>query len=69
MEVLNQQDNPISGLYATGDATGGWESDTYNVHLSGSGLGFALNSGRIAAERAARYISQTEHKNSLRLNC
>jgi fumarate reductase flavoprotein subunit len=58
MEVLNQQDNPIPGLYAGGDATGGWESDTYNVHLSGSGLGFALNSGRIAGENAALYVTR-----------
>lgn len=55
MEVLDKQDNPISGLYAAGDTTGGWESYTYNVHLSGSGLGFALNSGRIAGENAVRY--------------
>jgi fumarate reductase flavoprotein subunit len=55
MEVLNLQDDPILGLYAGGDTTGGWESDTYNVHLTGSGLGFALNSGRIAGENAAEY--------------
>ena len=57
MEVLDQKGNPIPGLYAGGDTTGGWESYTYNVHLSGSGLGFALNSGRIAAENALKYIS------------
>lgn len=57
MEVLNNQDEPISGLYAVGDDTGGWEPDTYNVNLSGSGLGFALNSGRIAGENAAQYTS------------
>jgi len=56
MQVLNDKGDPIPGLYAGGDATGGWESDTYNVHLSGSGLGFALNSGRIAGENAAVYI-------------
>jgi fumarate reductase flavoprotein subunit len=58
MEVLNQQDKPIPGLYAGGDTTGGWESETYNVNLSGSGLGFAFNSGRIAAENAADYIAR-----------
>jgi fumarate reductase flavoprotein subunit len=56
MQVLNQQDDPIPGLYAGGDVTGGWESETYNVNLSGSGLGFALNSGRIAGENAVRYL-------------
>jgi hypothetical protein len=34
-----------------------WEGETYNVYLSGSGLGFALNSGRIAGENAAQYVS------------
>jgi fumarate reductase flavoprotein subunit len=58
MEVLDTQDNLIPGLYAGGDTTGGWESDTYNVHLSGSGLGFALNSGRIAGENAAEYVAR-----------
>jgi fumarate reductase flavoprotein subunit len=58
MEVLNKEDDPIPGLYAAGDTTGGWESETYNVNLSGSGLGFALNSGRIAGENAARYVSR-----------
>jgi fumarate reductase flavoprotein subunit len=53
MQVLNQDDNPIRGLYATGCVTGGWESDTYCLALSGSAFGFALNSGRIAGENAA----------------
>jgi fumarate reductase flavoprotein subunit len=57
MEVLNCYDSPIPGLYVVGDDTGGWEPDTYNVNLSGSGLGFALNSGRIAGENAARYVT------------
>jgi len=56
MEVLDRQDNPIPGLYAAGSDTGGWESDTYCLSLSGSTFGFALNSGRIAGENAARYV-------------
>jgi fumarate reductase flavoprotein subunit len=56
MEVLNNQDNPISGLYAAGVDTGGWESYTYCSLLSGSTFGFAINSGRIAAENATKYI-------------
>ncbi len=60
MEALNLENKPIPGLYAGGDTTGGWESDTYNVNLSGSGLGFALNSGRIAGENAAQYVGNTE---------
>jgi fumarate reductase flavoprotein subunit len=56
MEVLNQQDNPIPGLYAVGNDTGGWEPNTYNAILSGHALGFALNSGRIAGENATQYV-------------
>jgi fumarate reductase flavoprotein subunit len=57
MEVLNQQDNPIPGLYAAGSDTGGWQSDTYCLILAGGTFGFAVNSGRIAGENAAKYIS------------
>ena len=56
MEVLNQEDNPIPGLYAAGIDTGGWESDTYCVRLAGTTFGFAINSGRIAGENAAKYV-------------
>ena len=54
MEVLNQNDDPIPGLYAVGCAVGGWESETYCLALSGSAFGFALNSGRIAGENAVK---------------
>jgi fumarate reductase flavoprotein subunit len=56
MEVLNKEDDPIPGLYAVGADTGGWESDTYCAVLSGSAFGFAMNSGRIAAENASDFI-------------
>jgi fumarate reductase flavoprotein subunit len=56
MEVLDRSDDPIPGLYAAGVDTGGWEIDTYNAVLSGSTFGFAINSGRIAGENAARYV-------------
>ncbi len=56
MEVLNHKDNPISGLYAAGVDTGGWEADNYNAILSGTTFGFAINSGRIAGENAADYV-------------
>ncbi len=56
MEVLDQEDNPIPGLYAAGIDTGGWESDTYCVRLAGTTFGFAINSGRIAGENAAKYV-------------
>lgn len=57
MEVLNNQDKVIPGLYAGGDVSGGWESDTYCMTLPGSAFGFAINSGRIAGEYAAKYVS------------
>jgi fumarate reductase flavoprotein subunit len=52
MEVLDKEDNSISGLYAAGVDTGGWTSDTYCAVLPGTALGYALNSGRIAGENA-----------------
>jgi fumarate reductase flavoprotein subunit len=57
MEVLNQQDEPIPGLYAAGNDTGGWAGETYNYVLTGTALAFAINSGRIAGENAATYVS------------
>lgn len=56
MEVVDNQDDPIPGLYAGGDAAGGWESETYCILLPGSALGFAINSGRMAGENAYSYI-------------
>jgi fumarate reductase flavoprotein subunit len=53
MQVLDQKGKPIPGLYGGGIDTGGWESDTYCITLSGSAFGFALNSGRIAGENAS----------------
>jgi fumarate reductase flavoprotein subunit len=55
MEVLDGQGTPIKGLYAAGVDAGGWVSGTYCAHLAGSAFGFALNSGRIAAENAVKY--------------
>jgi fumarate reductase flavoprotein subunit len=57
MEILDHEHQPIPGLFACGSETGGWEADTYNVVLSGSTFGFAINSGRIAGENAAQYVS------------
>ncbi len=58
MEVINVQGKPIPGLYAVGVDTGGWESETYCAILAGSTFGFALNSGRIAAENAVKSLSK-----------
>jgi fumarate reductase flavoprotein subunit len=56
MEVLNQQGAAIGGLYAAGVDIGGTDVDTYNLTLSGHSFGFAVGSGRIAGENAARYV-------------
>ena len=58
MEVLDSRDNPIPGLYAGGNDTGGWEPDTYNAFLSSHAMGFAINSGRIAGENAAQFLAR-----------
>ena len=60
MEVLDREGDPIPGLYAAGTDTGGWESDTYCAVLPGSAFGFAMNSGRIAAESASDYIQRKD---------
>ncbi|MFH1032049.1 MAG: FAD-dependent oxidoreductase [Chloroflexota bacterium] len=57
LEILNTRDKPIPGLYAAGVCVGGHQSAEYDFALSGSMFGFALNSGRIAAESAAKYIA------------
>ena len=57
MEVLDKEDNPIPGLYAAGVAAGGWQADTYCDVLSGAASGFAYNSGRIAGENAATFLT------------
>ena len=54
--ILDRQGQPIPGLYGVGVDTGGWESETYCGTLSGTTFGFALNSGRIAAENAVQSI-------------
>jgi fumarate reductase flavoprotein subunit len=56
MEVISQAGKPIPGLYAAGVVTGGWEGETYCPHLLGSARGFALSSGRIAGEDAAKFL-------------
>jgi len=55
MEVLDADDRTIPGLFAMGNDTGGWVSDTYCFVLTGTALAFALNSGRISGENAAAY--------------
>ena len=57
MEVLDKQDDIIPGLYAAGVIADGFEPETYCGELTASAMGFAINSGRIAGENAARNIT------------
>lgn len=57
-EVLNKEDEVISGLYATGNDSVGLYGDTYDLWLPATAFGFAMNSGRIAAESALQYIAK-----------
>lgn len=49
---------PIPGLYVTGNDAGGLYGDSYDLIMGGSTLGFAVNSGRIAAEHAVKTIKK-----------
>ena len=59
MEVVDKKGEVIPGLYAGGFDAGGMYGDSYCIHdSSGLSSGFALNSGRIAARNALRYMGQ-----------
>jgi fumarate reductase flavoprotein subunit len=56
-EVLTKEFEVIPGLYAVGsDARCNIHRNIYTGVLPGSGLGWAINSGRMAAENAIEYI-------------
>lgn len=57
-EVLDTENKPIPGLYAAGSDTCEIYDGTYLYLLPGNTMGYALNTGRIAAERAAEYIEK-----------
>jgi fumarate reductase flavoprotein subunit len=59
MRVIDKENKAIPGLYAAGVITSGWESEIYCSDLSASAFGFAINSGRIAAESAAIYLGNS----------
>lgn len=55
-EVLNEQWEPIPGLYAAGTDACSIYGDSYIFLLPGNTMGFAVNSGRIAGENASLYL-------------
>ena len=57
-EVVDKKDNVIPGLYAAGFDAGGMYGDSYHVSVaSGSSVGFAFNSGRIAGKSVLNYLA------------
>ena len=54
-EVVNKEDDVIPGLYAAGLDSNTIYGDSYTFLLPGNTFGFALNSGRIAGENAAKF--------------
>jgi fumarate reductase flavoprotein subunit len=60
MEVLTKDFEVIPGLYAAGmDVACNIYRDIYPNVLPGNAMGFALNSGRMAAENAVAYLKST----------
>ena len=59
-EALNRKGEPIPGLYAVGTDSGGMYGDSYDLLLGGGTAGYAVNSGRIAAENALKYTRITK---------
>jgi fumarate reductase flavoprotein subunit len=55
-EVLDKEWSPIPGLYASGTDACNIYGDTYVFQLPGNTMGFAMTTGRMAAEHAAEYI-------------
>jgi fumarate reductase flavoprotein subunit len=55
-EVLNDQQQPIVGLYSAGTDANTIYADSYNFTLPGNSMGFAINSGRIAGSEIARKL-------------
>jgi fumarate reductase flavoprotein subunit len=56
-EVIDKKENVIPGLYAAGFDAGGMYGDSYHVSVaSGSSVGFAFNSGRIAGKNVLKYL-------------
>ncbi len=58
-EVKTEAGEVIPGLYAGGKDAGGLFGDSYDVLICpGTGAGFAINSGRLAAKHAKEYLGK-----------
>jgi fumarate reductase flavoprotein subunit len=58
MEVLDEQLNPIPGLYAGGCCTEGPVGASYPLVSTGGSSSFAVTSGRIAGENVLKYLGK-----------
>ncbi|MDR1643219.1 MAG: FAD-dependent oxidoreductase [Clostridiales bacterium] len=59
-EVISVDGDAIPGLYAAGNDANAIYGDTYPFSLSGNTSSFAINTGRIAGEQAAKFAKDLE---------
>jgi len=59
-EVIGQDWHPIKGLYAAGTDACSIYGDSYPFLFPGTSMGFALNTGRLAAESIQQYLKEVE---------
>lgn len=57
-EAVDNESNPVPGLYAAGIDANSICGNDYIFILPGNSMGFAVNSGRIAGENAVEYIQE-----------
>ncbi len=58
-EAVDEYGTPIAGLYAVGLDAGGLHAESYSMRdTSGITSAFAINSGRVAGENAAKYLKR-----------
>jgi fumarate reductase flavoprotein subunit len=58
-EAVDQYGSPIAGLYAAGLDAGGLHAESYSMRdTSGIASAFAVISGRVAGENAAKYLNE-----------
>ncbi|MGI6577863.1 MAG: FAD-dependent oxidoreductase [Eubacteriales bacterium] len=57
-EVVNDEHEPIAGLYGAGTDVCSIYGDSYVFILPGNSMGFALNTGRIAGEKSVEYVTE-----------
>ena len=60
MQVLNNDLDPIPGLYACGTDTATVFADSYCFYHPGSTMSYAINSGRIAGMEAVAYLDSED---------